>query len=352
MFDVLKTLETGEFQMHKLILPVCMAALLAAPVHAQTLQPAAPGVQGQSNDVSYRVSVLEEQVRQLTGKIEELTFQLLELQEQLRRTQEDNDYRLRELEDKSGDAGGSTVGDNLADNSGEQSLEKPQPSEQSNSIAGSDGNSSTTLPQPPMKPDNGSAQEQETAKRTIDGVEIYEGEPGLANDGSGTLGTIQFDQNGNIIDSEIGRPLELGGENTASLDMSLPDDPDGLFDAGYRLVQSGRYEDAEKALVSFSERYENHPRMPEARFWLGESYLGRKQFQLAAKTYLDAHKRWPNSKFGPQSLLKLGVAIAGLEQRELACATFAEVLVKYPNASSAVRRNVVYEQQAARCSIN
>ena len=109
---------------------------------------------------------------------------------------------------------------------------------------------------------------------------------------------------------------------------------------------------SEKALMAFSDQFSTHPRLPEARFWLGESYLGRGQYKIAAETYLDVHKRWPNGKYGPQSLLKLGVSVAGMNQRELACATFAEVLEKYPNASRAIQRAVAFEQRATQCALN
>lgn len=325
--------------MFRLLISLCVAGSMSVPAFAQTLERGAPVILAQSGDAAYRISVLEEQVRQLNGKVEELTFRLLEIQEQIRRTQEDNDFRFRELEDKEGNLGGSSIDDNMASGEEVPSLEKPQPSEQSNDFASSGG-------------DTLSAPQSQKSRRTIDGVEIYDGEPGVETPGDGTLGIIQFDENGNIIDTEIGQPLELGGNNFAGLAQELPQDPEALFQVGYNNVQTGRYEDAERALLMFSENHAGHSRMPEARFWLGESYLGRKQFQEAAKVYLDAHKKWPDSKYGPQSLLKLGVSVAGLNQRELACATFAEVLVKYPNASRAIQRGVAFEQQSARCGMN
>lgn len=301
-------------------------------------EPSAPIVLAQANNTDYRVSVLEEQVRQLNGKVEELNFQLLEMQEMIRRMQEDNEFRFRQLEERSevSSDNNETV---VADDDGFVRLEKLEPSDQQAGTADTGGQSAV-----------------ETARRTIDGVELFDGESGVDSNVEGSLGTIQFDENGNIIDSTIGEPLDLTAGLNAPVSndplASLPQDPDGLYTAGFDFVQIGRYEDAETALVAFSERYQNHPRLPEARFWLGESHLGRSQYRKAAEVYLDLQKKWPNSKFGPQSLLKLGVSIAGMNQRELACATFAEVLQKYPNASRAVKRNVAFEQRAARCAIN
>lgn len=292
----------------------------------------------QASNTDYQVSVMEEQIRQLNGKIEELNFQLLEMQERMRRMQEDNEFRFQQIEEKQGNlgtGGGETV---VADDEGFIRLEKPEPSESTELAIGSDGNTNSQA-------DQGVA--------TLDGVEIFQGEASIDDNIGGSLGTLQFDANGNIVDSNLGKPLDLtAGLQNGGVNAPLPQDPDALFTLGYDNLQSGRYEDAETALIAFSDQYATHPRLPEARFWLGESYLGRGQYKTAAEVYLDVHKRWPNGKYGPQSLLKLGVSIAGMNQRELACATFAEVIEKYPNASRAIQRAVAFEQRSAQCAIN
>ena len=311
--------------MRKLLIALLFCSASSVPVLAQ------------SDDAAFRINQLEEQVRQLNGRIEELNFQILEIQERMRQMHEDNEFRFQQIEEKLGLGGGSTT---IISNSGEENgLGKAEPSGQVENSAGLGGTSIT-----PKSPE------------TIDGVEIFSGESGVDKNAAGTLGTIQFDENGNIVDTAIGKPLDLTSrlsEGEASSGTSaLPDNPQELFELGYEYIQSGRYAQAEQVYNSFSDQYPNDPKIAEARFWLGESYLGRGNFEQAAKIYLEAHKKWPNSKFGPQALLKLGVSVAGLNQRELACATYAEVIEKYPDASRAVRRNVALEQRAANCLTN
>ena len=48
-----------------------------------------PIVRVQANE-AYKVQQLEEQIRQLNGRIEEMSFQLLQMQETIRKAQEDN----------------------------------------------------------------------------------------------------------------------------------------------------------------------------------------------------------------------------------------------------------------------
>src|SRR6218665_338072 len=64
-----------------------------------------PIVNVQSNEVG-RIGQLEEEVRQLNGRIEEMSFQLLQMQEQIRKFQEDNEFRFQDLE--SGKSGSTT----------------------------------------------------------------------------------------------------------------------------------------------------------------------------------------------------------------------------------------------------
>ena len=57
-------------------------------------------LQASAQVVDPRILQLEEQLRQLNGRIEELNFQMLQMQETLRRQQEDNEFRLQQLEEE------------------------------------------------------------------------------------------------------------------------------------------------------------------------------------------------------------------------------------------------------------
>ncbi len=333
-----------------------------------------------------QVIQLQEQIRDLNGRVEELTFQLLQMQEQLRKMQEDNEFRFQELE--GGKRGALPQKDDTTVaaqqpaevpevKTGQQTLEdtqpgKLQPSEQDAGAQSSDGNIIAELPSlEPQKP-----------RRTIDGVEVYEGPPIVPDTNvlqPQTLGTLKFDQNGNVIEAAPGAPIDLsapvqGGDLPAPggalpqagtvvesgpvveggpvASLQLPTDPDALYEAGYGHVQSGDYKQAETAFRQFASAHADSPRMGEASFWLGESVFAQGRYEESAKIFLDGHKKYPKSRMGPQNLLKLGVSLAGMNQRELACATFAEVPKKYPSLSNAVRAKVAAEQKAANCSPN
>lgn len=307
----------------------------------------------QSQDSAFRVNELEEQVRQLNGRIEDLNFQLLEMQELVRKMQQDNEFRFQELEDQ-GNAGGtakkrSTIGDlinpsksSLPSNlpEGDKRLGKPQPSERTASVVRPDGSAINASRKPQM----------------IDGVEIYDGSQDEAGTIAKSLGSITFDRNGNYVDDTIAGPIDLTkrlyGGSDSNVRLAVPKDADELYGLGYSYIQSGDYALAEEAFVDFLQRFPEHSKVADVNFWLGESHFARGQYRKSARIFLNSHRSWPNARLAPQTLLKLGVSVAGLNQRELACATYAEVGQKYPDSSIIVKRNVKVEQRAARCSVN
>lgn len=276
----------------------------------------------QADDVAFRMNQMEEQMRVLNGKVEDMTFQLLQLQEQIRKMQEDNEYRFQELEQR-GDLkkSGKTVGQ-----AGDPSLGKQQPSDSTATQSGSDGATNDQTITDLLNGDGGN--------------ETKLGEPPIS------LGTLTFDGDGNLIDSNVGKPIDLTGKQAA---VDLPDTPEALFNLGYQYVQAGQYDQAQQVFARFVSDFPGDPKNPEAQFWLGESLFSQGDYEGAAKIFLENHKKNPQAPLAAQNLLKLGVSLAGLDQRELACATYAEVPKKYPGMSNSIRKRILVEQTAAKC---
>jgi tol-pal system protein YbgF len=305
----------------------------------------------QASEASFRVNQLEEQIRTLNGQIEELNFQLLQMQEQMRRMQEDNEFRFQELEGKKQGSLGRKPTRLANKKPGKQSNSgKPLPSESTvaNSISGG----------------NAIIAKSSNRPRMIDGVEIYQ--PNSAgNTISGPqapLGTITFDPLGNVVDSALGKPVDLsararqpdtrGNDNRevqSQTDFASVGSAEQLYDLGYEYFQAGDYVSSQQAFTEFVERYGDDIKISNAQFWLGESLFSQGDFEGAAKIFLDTHTNWPEARIAPQALLKLGISLAGMQQRELACATYAKVLAKYPGTSKAMKKRVKAEQKASSC---
>lgn len=286
----------------------------------------APMLMAQAGDP--RVSQLEEQIRQLTGKIEELNFQLLQMQEQMRKVQEDNEFRFQELEKgKRTDAGAK------ADRTVASSSHTRPTGEASN-----DASAST-----PRTPAPGTTDSAAIDPQTDSSSVPQLGEPPR------DLGQIEFDANGNVIGGSQNDNAVQPADNTTVAALPQTDDPKALYSQAYQLFLSGDYKSAEVAFRSHVDRFPDDPADPDARYWLGESVYGQGRYQEAASIFLDNHKQFPNSKKSPENLLKLGMTLAKMKDHDVACATLASVSSRYPNISAAVKERVKNERAANKC---
>jgi tol-pal system protein YbgF len=89
--------------------------------------------------------------------------------------------------------------------------------------------------------------------------------------------------------------------------------------------------------------------VPDATYWLGESYLQRNRYREAAEQFLNVSTDHPTAGRAPEALLKLGVSLNGLGARDRACAVFSELDRKYPQAGPSIRQSSDREQKRAKC---
>ncbi|MEO0498258.1 MAG: tol-pal system protein YbgF [Pseudomonadota bacterium] len=290
---------------------MCFIAALALPAKAQN------AAQNQA-----AIFQMQEQMRQLNGRVEELTFQLLELQELLRQSREDNEARFLDLEEGS-----------------QQGAVTPP----------SAGNSNTDFAQTPQ-----------TNGDDLDGVRILGTE-------AAPLGTLRFDENGNLIEGALGRPLDLnqapvgeaddvietaelvdGNSDEGPLPTNLPA-PGALYQQGYNEVLGGNYVAAERTFRTLLRAYPESDRAPNARYWLAESLFAMGSFNDAAETYLEVVNGHPDTQIAPDAMLKLGVTLAGLGEVQTACETFEAVTARYPATPDFFRQRLDREMRSARC---
>ncbi len=283
-----------------------------------------------------RVTALEDQIRQLNGRIEELNFQILQMQDQMNKMQQDNEFRFQELE------GGKKEDTTPADGTQKKS-EAAEPAVQDQAAAPADA-----------VPATGVESATTTAEAPADGS-VERGAPPRI------LGTVTFDAKGNpsgaTIENapppdaeaaaEAGNEAGPDGETVAARPRSHTTDEH--YRNAYQFVLSGDYRTAEAGFRDYVERFPDDARVPDARYWLGESLFGQERYKEAAEVFLAASKAHPKAKKAPDMLLKLGVSLAALNQRDVACATFAEIGKRYPGASDALKGRVVQEQALAGC---
>jgi tol-pal system protein YbgF len=319
----------GAFQ---LSLPKLFQGEQSAP--QQTQAEKGQVILAQSNE-AVRVQQLQEEVRQLNGRIEEMSYQLLQMQEQLRKTQEDNEFRFQDLEKRKRS--------DLGDTGGQPAVASNRPSSSSEPSANNGDDISRIIETPS---DNGGGA----------------GQGGNAAPAPTTLGSMEFDQNGNPVGANRNEGARnssaLPGVDTGSPRTGQGRDPQQTASLGsesdaykiaYDHVLTGDYALAETEFSSYISSYPKSARQPDANFWLGEAQYSQGKYNEAAKTFLNAHQTYGKSAKAPEMLLKLGMSLAQLDNKETACATMREVPRRYPSAAKAVLSKVATEQKRLGC---
>ncbi|MBW0003151.1 MAG: tol-pal system protein YbgF [Hyphomicrobiales bacterium] len=332
---------------------VRLIAILAGMVGALQLLPAR--AQDES-DVVVRLSQLEAQMRQMSGKIEELQFQNQQLRDQLRRFQEDTDFRLQD----SGKAAGSAT----------TAPHPPVPRENAppRQIVIAPPSAPQSPPSAPASPAQRSA-----TRGDVFNPEADPGAPGAPRQlGSPESAAPPPVRRSTVPGAIMGEPDGVAGDPATPLDIAGIGNPPGGpqaqprqpetsiaatgtdsaradFDNAYTYIQQHQFEQAEMGFRSFLQSHPRSKLAPDATYWLGESYLQRARYREAAEQFLKITTSYGGSPKGPDSMLKLGVSLRGLGANDQACATFAEVGRKYPSARPALLADVHREQQRAKC---
>jgi tol-pal system protein YbgF len=285
-------------------LSTLLCGLLAGPALAQD-----------AAEMVLRLNRLENQVRQMSGDIERLQFENRQLREQVRKFQEDVEFRFQES--RPGGARPAQGGSTPATPPGRRSdAAEPAPAAQG--------------PAPGPRP-------------------LGQTPPSAPLPGGAIAGIIEQDAGGGPLDlNAVGRGQPA--PQRPSIAATGSGDARTDYDAAYAYVLQKQYEQAE---MGFRQFLQSHPRdrlVPDAIFWLGETYAQRNRHREAAEQFLKISTDHSRSAKAPDAMLKLGTSLAALGAKDQACATFAELGRKYPAASNSVRQGVEREQRRARCA--
>ena len=284
--------------------PPQLAQLSAPPSDV----PGEPANGGEASALVLRIDRLENELRQATGAIEQLQNQQRRLEDQLKRFQEDVEFRLK--------------GEHGAAAASEPAPVKPvkksdafEPAADPNAI-GAPHPIGTTPPSAPL------AKAAPPVGAPLD----------LSRNGSGPAGP-------------------LAAETPAIVGAIAPtqDGPRDEYNAAVQAYRSGQYEQAEQQLRGFVARNGGNRLVPDAIFYLGETYFQRSRPREAAEQYLKLSTDFSKSARAPEALLRLGQSLASLGSNDQACATFGEVAKRYPNAATSVRKNAEREMQKDHC---
>ncbi|HEX2528095.1 MAG TPA: tetratricopeptide repeat protein [Geminicoccus sp.] len=264
-----------------------VAMAIALPALAQSVNPR------QVADLEARILALEEQIRDLIGRVEEAEFRSAETSQRLERLLADVDARLQGVEPGPADAAPESASETLARSSADPGF-------------------------------TGSTAAAGTVRRGAD---------------PGVLGTISRD-------ALLGLPEPPPEPPPADVAGS----PRERFDAGMARLKAGDWSGAEAAFASVVASAPDDPVAPNAAYWQAETYYARKEWPQAAASFARNVRTYgAEAARSPDNVLKLGMALSRMGDRDKACAAFSEFDRRYTNATAALKQMASREKVNAGC---
>src|SRR5574337_608144 len=136
------------------------------------------------------------------------------------------------------------------------------------------------------------------------------------------------------LDARLER-LEGGSAGNPPAQSADPAAAQAAYDTAFQSIRAGNYVAASREFRSFIQQYPNHPLVPNAWYWLGQSYFVTTNYSVALDAFKQLVGQFPHSDKLPDALLKVGYCQIELKQIAAAKATLKQVIAKYPGSDSA-----------------
>lgn len=116
---------------------------------------------------------------------------------------------------------------------------------------------------------------------------------------------------------------------------AAPADAQSDYDQAFSSLRSGNFASASRGFSAFIRQHPRSDLMPNAYYWLGESYYGTQNYPVALQTFNALLQNYPDSTKAKDALLKVGYCQFELQQWSASQATLQRVIQKYPGSSDA-----------------
>lgn len=122
-----------------------------------------------------------------------------------------------------------------------------------------------------------------------------------------------------------------------------PADEQISYLAAYELVKNKKYDDAIKAMQTFTQKYPQGGYTANAQYWLGELFMIKKDYPKAIEHFEMVLHQFPSSSKSAASMLKAGYAYAASGDNQEAKKHLQQVVKTYPGTPTAQLANLKLE---------
>lgn len=121
-------------------------------------------------------------------------------------------------------------------------------------------------------------------------------------------------------------PAGTADQRTAALDA---------YNAAFKSLRGGDYLASSRLFREFIQRHPNDALVPNAFYWLGESYYATTNYQVAVEAFRHLLSQYPQSEKAPDAMLKLGYSQLKMKKTDEGTATLQSVASEYPHSNAA-----------------
>lgn len=175
-------------------------------------------------------------------------------------------------------------------------------------------------------------------------------EKGSATSGAAPATTGEIAPNASSTRTADGVPKALLPDESVASDTTQKTlDAASLYEQGFTEIKAGNYDAAEKTFTAFKKQYPDHALMPNAMYWLGETYYARKNYDKASRTFAESYQKYPKGPKGADNLLKLGLSLAAKGEKPNACIALGQLQKEYPDGPAPVLKRGNDERATLGC---
>ena len=155
------------------------------------------------------------------------------------------------------------------------------------------------------------------------------------------------------IDTRL-RKLEQGAEQHAAAAAARPadaapsDEEKRLYESALNQFKLGNYSAAIDLLQQMQQKYPNGKLAPNAQYWIGMGYSGRRDYRNAILALQKVVERWPDDPKAADAMLSISSAQEAMGDTRSAQATLQNVLAKYPGSTAADQARLRLQQTVKR----
>lgn len=112
-------------------------------------------------------------------------------------------------------------------------------------------------------------------------------------------------------------------------------DEEALYDLAYNAFKKGEFDEAQRLLTTFLEKFPTGKFSDNARFWIGECFYRKNQFEEAIIEYEKVKKDYPSGDKVPSALFKQALSFLKLNKKDEAGIILKHLIQHYPKSEQA-----------------